>query len=183
MFRPEPAGVAARHRRRTVCRRGISQHAVTFFHHFAALRLVKTSINHSHHLGSRMRRLRGFRQMCNVKKWAFCAALKNRLQITNQHLSRRMCASALHRERRVPTDPHVDVVGRSLGGEEQHVGVAGVEGAMQGLRTRLQVQVLDAPRLEAWLLPSCGKLLMGNHDVSEEGGGRRGGDGRVRKLH
>lgn len=79
-----------------------------------------------------------------------------------------MCVSALRRGRRVPTDPHVDAVGRSRGGAEQQVGIAGVKGAMYGLGTRLQVQVLDAPHLEAWLLPSCGKLLMGSHDVSEE---------------
>lgn len=91
-----------------------------------------------------------------------------------------MCGSGLRRGRRVPTDPHVDVVGRSRGGEEQQVGVAGVKGAMQGHGTRLQVQFLDAPHLEAWLLPSCGKLLMGSHDVSEE---RRRRKKRVRRLH
>lgn len=74
----------------------------------------------------------------------------------------------MRRGRRVPTEPHVDAVGRSLGGQEQQVGVAGVKGAVFGIGTRLQVHVLDAPHLEAWLLPSCGKLFMGSHDVSEE---------------
>lgn len=69
------------------------------------------------------------------------------------------------------TDPNVDEVGRSCGGVEQQVGVADVEGAVQGLGNLFQVQVLDAPHLEPWLLPSCCELLMGNHDVSEEGGG------------
>lgn len=68
------------------------------------------------------------------------------------------------------TDPHVDEVGGSCGGVEQQVGVARVEGAVQGLRNWLQVQALDAPHLKPWLLSSCFKLLMGNHDVSEEGG-------------
>lgn len=82
-----------------------------------------------------------------------------------------------------PTEPHVDVVRRSFGGVQQQVGVSLIERAMQGLRHRLQVQVLDAPHLEPWLLPSCGKLLMGNHDVSEGGGGRRAGETWARKLH
>lgn len=73
--------------------------------------------------------------------------------------------SALQRR----TDPHVDEVGRSCGGVEQQVGVALVEGAVQGLGNRFQVQFFDAPHLEPWLLSSCCKLLMGNHDVSEEG--------------
>lgn len=85
-----------------------------------------------------------------------------------------MCVSALRR----CTDPNVDEVGRSCGGVEQQVGVADVEGAVQGLRNLFQVQVLDAPHLEPLLLPSCCELLMGNHDVSEEGGGR----GNVRVM-
>ncbi|TNN69822.1 hypothetical protein EYF80_019890 [Liparis tanakae] len=53
------------------------------------------------------------------------------------------------------------------GGEEQYVGVPGEEAAMQGLRNRLQVHVLDTPNLQARLLPCTRKLLMGNHDGSE----------------
>lgn len=65
------------------------------------------------------------------------------------------------------TQPHVYVVRRGWGGEEQQVGIPGVEAAMQGLRNRLQVQVFDAPHLQPRLLSCTHKLLMRNHDGSE----------------
>lgn len=57
----------------------------------------------------------------------------------------------------------MDVVRGGWGGEEQQVGVPGVEVAVRVLRKRLQVQVLDAPHLQARLLSCSLKLLMGNH--------------------
>lgn len=95
-----------------------------------------------------------------------------------------MSGSALHGAGGRPTEPHVDVVGRSWGGVEEQVGVAAVEGAMQGRSYGLDVHFLDAPHLQPWLCPSCGKLLVASHDVSEGGGGgRRGGETHLRKLH
>lgn len=61
------------------------------------------------------------------------------------------------------TQPHVDVVGWSCGGEEQQVGVSGVKAAIQFFGDRLQVQVLDTPDLQAGLLPRTFKFLMMNH--------------------
>lgn len=51
-------------------------------------------------------------------------------------------------------------------GEEQNVGVSSVEVAVQGLGNRLQIQVLNAPHLQARLLSSIHKLFMANHDGS-----------------
>lgn len=64
------------------------------------------------------------------------------------------------------TQPHVNVVRGCGGGEEQQVGISSVEVAVQGLGNRLQVQVLDAPHLQARLLSRIHKLFMGNHDGS-----------------
>lgn len=66
------------------------------------------------------------------------------------------------------TQPHVNVVGGRRGGEEQQVGVSSVEVAVQGLGNWFQVQVLDAPHLQARLLSCIRKLFMGNHDGSAD---------------
>lgn len=62
----------------------------------------------------------------------------------------------------------MNVVRGRRGGEEQQVGVSSVEAAVQVLGDHLQVQVLDAPHLQAGLLPCIRKLFMGNHDGSAE---------------
>lgn len=63
----------------------------------------------------------------------------------------------------------MNVVRGCRGGEEQQVGVSGVEAAVQRLGNWLQVHVLDAPHLQARLLSCIRKLFVGNHDGSADG--------------